>query len=200
MKVDVKTLDGQPMAQQEATVVVGAALRIAPGFVATTLDDPGGIETTIEAVYSRTQGRYIIRAVITRAVDPERELTPGNLRQLVVQQILQAATPRCIALTLDDLGDPAARWLTLADLTRTEGKIIPAWMATEVTRRGWSEERLLVVQLLYGAAALSGQPPLQLMTIELGIPHRTAGDWVKRTRDKGYLEGLTYFTGRQADG
>lgn len=188
------------MNEQAATTVVGTALRIAPGFVATTLEPEGGIETTIEAAYSRPQGRYIIRTVVTRAIDPEVELNPGTLRQLVVQQLLQAATPHCIALTLDDASDPEAKWLTLADLTRTEDKIIPPWMVAEVTRRGFSDERLTVVQLLYGAAALSGQAPLQMMTVELGIPHRTAGDWVKRARAEGYLEGLTYFTGRQADG
>lgn len=50
VKVDVKTMDGKKMTPQAATEPVGSALRIAPGFTATMVDDDAGIETTLEAV------------------------------------------------------------------------------------------------------------------------------------------------------
>lgn len=200
MKVDVKTPDGRLMDEQAATTAIGTALRIAPGFVATALDENSGIETTIDAYYSAEQGRYLVSSVLTRAATPGIELSRTTLNQLTIQQILQAATPHCIALTLDDIDDPHARWLTLAELTRTEGRIVPLWMVEEVTRRGWSPERLVVIQLLFGAAALSGQPPVKTIQVELGIPHRTASDWVKHARAGGHLAGMSYIVGRQADG
>lgn len=188
------------MDERAATAAIGTALRIAPGFVATAMDDETGVETTIEAYYSAEQGRYLVSSVLTRAVQPGVELSRTTLQQMTVQQILQAATPHCIALTLDEIDDPKARWLSLAELTRTEGRIIPSWMVEEVTQRGWSPERLMVIQLLFGAAALSGQPPVKTIQVELGVPHRTASDWVKRARAGGHLAGMSYLVGRQADG
>ena len=55
-------------------------------------------------------------------------------------------------------------------------------------------------ELLYGIAALSGNPPVQAIQQELGIPHRTASDWTKKARAEGRLAGMSYIVGRQADG
>lgn len=142
----------------------------------------------------------MVTTVVSRATRAGVELNSVGLRQVGIHQILQAATPRCIALTLDDKDDPAARWLTLAELTTGDGRIVPPWMVTEVTRHGASEQRMTVVQLLYGASALAGQPPVKTIQLELGVPHRTASDWVKKARAAGHLEGFSYLVGRQADG
>jgi hypothetical protein len=61
-------------------------------------------------------------------------------------------------------------------------------------------ERMDVIEILYGAAALSGLPPVKAVQVELNVPHRTASDWIKKARDAGRLKGMSYSVGRQADG
>ena len=51
-----------------------------------------------------------------------------------------------------------------------------------------------------GTAALAGLPPLKAVSVELDVPHRTAGDWIRHARKAGQLEGMNYNVGRQADG
>lgn len=200
VKVDVRTLEGKRMTGDAATRPVGSALRIAPGFLASTDDAGTGIRTTIRAEYGADQGRYLITEVINSATRAGIDVNNLVLRQVPVQQIMQAATPHCISLTLEAEEDPGAKWIPLAELTTVEGKLIPPWMAEQVTRRGSSAERMDVIELLYGAAALSGQPPVKAIQQELGVPHRTASDWVKKARAAGRLEGMSYIVGRQADG
>ena len=60
--------------------------------------------------------------------------------------------------------------------------------------------RMDVIEILYGTAALAGMPPVKAVQAELGVPHRTASDWIKKARTAGRLEGMSYIVGRQADG
>ena len=198
--VDVRTPEGKTMTAAAATHPVGSALRIAPGFIASATEDVSGIETTVRANYLPDKGRYFVIEVNNRSTRAGVEINNVALRQVAVQQILQAATPHCITMTLDDEDDPTSKWIPLSQLTTVEGRIIPPWMAEQVTRRGSSDERMDVIELLYGAAALSGQPPVKAIQLELGVPHRTASDWVKKARAAGRLEGMSYIVGRQADG
>jgi transposase len=57
-----------------------------------------------------------------------------------------------------------------------------------------------LVELIYSAAALSGQPPTKAVQAELNVPYRTAADWISKARTTGRLEGMSYIAGRQADG
>lgn len=192
----MNNLDGKPMTWRSATQPVGSALRIAPAFVASTVDHDTGVETTIEARYSADEGRYIVTTIINRATRPDFD--QQALRRTASVAILQAAIPHCIAVRLAD--DADAHWTTIADLTSSEGRIIPPWMAATAVKRGMKSERMEVIEIIYGAAALSGTPPVRAVQVELDIPHRTASDWIKKARDAGRLDGMTYNVGRQADG
>ncbi|GAA1979114.1 hypothetical protein [Microbacterium pumilum] len=200
MKVDVSTLDGKPITWRDATTAVGSALRIAPAFVAQTDDAGSGLRTIITAEYQSSEGRYIVIRVVNEATRTGAEVNNIALRQIPIQSILQAAAPKCIALTLDDESDTTAKWMTAAELSSTEGRIIPHWLAEQVVKRGSKSERMDVVELLYGTAALSGLPPVKAVQNELEVPHRTASDWIKKARAEGRLEGMSYIVGRQADG
>lgn len=192
----MKTLDGKAMTWRSATQPVGTALRIAPAFVASTTDEDAGVETTIEAHYSTEEGRYIVTTIINRAVRPDFD--QQALRRTASVAILQAAVPHCIAVSLTDEVD--ARWTSIADLASTDGRIVPPWMAAAAVKRGAKEDRMETIEIIFGAAALSGTPPVRAVQIELDIPHRTASDWIKKARATGRLEGMTYNVGRQADG
>jgi hypothetical protein len=196
VKVDVKTPDGAKMTAEQATEPVGAALRIAPAFVATAVDDAAGVETTIEAHYSPERGRYIVTTIVNRAISAD--FSEYRLKHTAPQAILQAAIPHCIALQLDD--SPGAKLTTVADLTTGDGRIIPAWLAQAVVKRGVKDERWEVVEILYGTAALAELPPAKLVALELDVPERTAGDWIKSARAAGWLVGMTSNVGRPADG
>ncbi|WP_434812290.1 hypothetical protein [Microbacterium sp. bgisy189] len=191
MKVDVKTTDGKKMTRTAATEPVGTALRIAPGFSATTTDEAAGIETTLDAIYNPEQGRYIVTTIVNRGIRPGFDEVA--LRHTAPQAILQAAIPHCIAVHLEH------GWTTIAELSATDGRIIPEWLATAVSKRGTKTERMEVIQILYGASALAGLPPTKTVQLELGIPHRTASDWISKARTAGYLKGMSYTPGRQPD-
>ncbi|MGC5224202.1 hypothetical protein ACPW96_16665 [Micromonospora sp. DT81.3] len=194
MKVDVKTTDGQPMSGLAITQPVGTALRIAPGFIATAQDDDTHVETTIEAHFNPQRGRYVVTTIVNRAISDEFDEV--RLRHTAPQAILQAAVPHCIAVQLDD--GPDATWLTIADLTTTEGRIIPPWMAQAVVKRGSKDERWDVIEILYGTSALSDLPPVKVIALELDVPERTATDWIRRARNAGRLVGITSNVGRRA--
>jgi hypothetical protein len=196
VKVSVKTLDGTAMTAQAATTPIGSALRIAPAFVATAMDDDAQIETTLEAHYNATRGRYVITTIVNRALSDD--FNEDKLRHTAPQAIVQAAIPHCISLLLDDA--PGGAWITVANLTTTEGRIIPLWMASAVIKRGMKDERWDVIEVLYGTAALSDRPPVKLIALELDIPERTASDWIKKAREAGRLVGMTSNVGRPANG
>ena len=138
--------------------------------------------------------------VINRAIRPDVELNNLTLRLLPIQSIMQAAAPQCISLSLDAEDDPRATWTTASELSATEGRIIPQWLAKEVVKHGSKGERMDVIEILYGTSALAGLPPVKAIQTELGVPHRTASDWIKKARAAGRLNGMTYIVGRQADG
>ncbi|MBN9215337.1 MAG: hypothetical protein ABS62_02355 [Microbacterium sp. SCN 70-200] len=166
-------------------------MRIAPGFTATTVDDDAGIETTLEAVYDADEGRYIVSTIVNRGI--RKGFDEIAIRHTAPQAILQAAIPHCVSVRLEH------GWFTVAELSATEGRIIPEWLAAEVVKRGSKTDRMEVIQILYGASALAGLPPTKFVQVELGVPHRTASDWIGKARSAGYLKGMSYTAGRQAD-
>lgn len=196
VKVDVNNLDGSDLTWRSATQPVGSALRIAPAFIASTRDEETGVQTTIEATYSLDDGRYIITAITNRAF--RDDFDQQALRRTASVAILQAAVPQCVAIRLTD--EDETGWTTIADLTANDGRIVPSWMAAAAVKRGGKQERMEVIEIIYGASALAGIPPVRAVQVELDIPHRTASDWIKKARSEGRLEGMTYSVGRQADG
>ncbi|WP_237739338.1 hypothetical protein [Microbacterium yannicii] len=194
MTVDVQTLDGKPMSADSAVRPVGSALRIAPGFIASSVDDSTGIATTIEAQYDEDRGRYVVRSILSRAV--RDDFDEVKLKHAAPQAILQVAVPHCVALLLDE--DPDAQWTSVSDLTQGEGAIVPEWMASAVVKRGMKEERWEVIEILYGIAALADLPPVKLIARELSVPERTASDWIQKARASGRLVGIASNVGRPA--
>ncbi len=177
----MKTLDGKKMTAKAADTLVGSALRIAPGFVATALDETAGVETTIEARFSPAKVRYI-RARSSTGQSATNWTSSGCGTRLL-RASCRRLLPHCIALRLDE--GPDAQWLTVADLTSGDGRIIPPWMASAVVKRGMKDERWDVIEILYGTAVLAGAPPVKLISLELDVPQRTAEDWIRKARDSG---------------
>lgn len=187
------TLEGKKMGTRAITVPVGSGLRIAPGFIATGVDEQTNIETGIEAHYQRDAGRYVVKTVVNRATSDDFDA--DALRRMPLSPLLQAAVPHCVAITLFD----ERKWTTVANLSAVEGRLIPPWLAADVIKRGQEKARMEVVEIIYGASALAGLPPVKAVARELGVPHRTASDWINKARKAGLLEGMNYTVGRQAE-
>ncbi|WP_338103798.1 hypothetical protein [Microbacterium thalassium] len=158
----------------------------------TARDDDAAVETTVEAHYSAAKGRYVPTVIVNRALGDDFD--ESRLRHTFTQAILQAAVPHCIALRLEDA--PGAKWISIADLTTGDGRILPDWLAGSVVKRGVKDERWDVIEILYGTAALSGTPPVKLISLELDVPERTATDWIKKARAAGRMTGMTSNIGR----
>lgn len=188
--------DGNEMTADYTSVPIGSALRIAPGFMARSIDDATGIETTIEANYVADRGRYVMTSILSRAMGSEFD--ENRLKHAAPQAILQIAVPHCVALRLDESTN--AEWTAVSDLTKGEGRIIPDWMARAVVKRGTKDERWEVVEILYGIGALADLPPVKLICRELEVPERTAVYWIQQARALGYLAGMSSNVGRPANG
>lgn len=182
------------MTAGDATQRVGANLRAAPAFRARSVDESAGIETTLEAHLDEDRGRYSTRSILSRAVRADFDET--RLKHAAPQAIVQAAVPHCVAILLDDT--PGSTWTSVSDLTRGDGRIIPEWMANAVAQRGMKDERWEVIEILYGTAALADLPPVKLIARELGVPERTASDWIQKARSAGWLVGIASNVGRPA--
>lgn len=180
------------MTAEYATVPIGDALRIAPGFVVRAIDDATAIETTLQAGYVAERGRYVVTSILSRAV--RSDFDEMRLKHAAPQAILQTAVPRCVALRLGN--DEHAEWTTVADLTKGDGRIIPDWMAQAVVKRGIKDERWEVVEILFSIGALGDAAPVKLITRELGVPERTAVHWIQQARAAGYLAGIASNVGR----
>lgn len=189
----MRTPDNSPVTLSHATIPVGSALRVVPTFVATTVDD-GPVQTAIEARFHADAGRYLVAAVTNRASEDRGEITGTVLRTVRIAEIMQAATPHCIAIESD------AGASTVGELTTRQDAILPPEYAKLARRLGPKQDTLELVRLVYGVAALTGRPPTKAVEDEFSIPRRTAIHWISKTRDAGLLDGISYAVGRQADG
>ncbi|WP_156138685.1 hypothetical protein [Microbacterium mangrovi] len=208
MKIDVRTPDGNPVSWQDATHPIGAALRIVPRFTVDAEDDQTGLGNTLDVEYDQAEGRYVIRQATVRSLTGA-EVTGTELRQVRLAEVVQAASPHCVTFTLGDEGDGA---ITAAEVAASEGRLLPKWLADslvatsesrnlpEPARSEAREARLDAVQLVYGVAALTGQPPAKAIERELNVAPRTAAHWIHLARNAGRLEGLGYAAGRPPRG
>lgn len=194
----VATLNGSKMTLEAMTERVGDSLRIARAFIGSAVNDETGIETSLEAHYRRDEGRYVVTTITNKAV--RDDFDPEALRRAATSPILQAAVPQCMAVNIDRDFPDDEQWLTVSDLTEGDGRLIPDFLMREVVKRGAGEARMEVVQIIYGASALAGLPPVKAVQRELAVPHRTASDWIMKARKDGWLEGMNYAVGRQAEG
>lgn len=191
----MRTPEGKRVTAAQATLPLGSALRIVPAFTATAVAEDISIETTVDAAYSREAGRYRIARTVHRAVGKTEEITPTVLRQVRLGEMITAAVPHCVAIVDEQIGRG-----TVHDLVGSGSRILPDWMAVAARKAGPTPDNLEIVQVVYGIAALAGQPPMRAVATELGIPERTATHWITKARNAGLLDGITYAVGRQPDG
>ncbi|HWT33586.1 MAG TPA: hypothetical protein VN107_07460 [Microbacterium sp.] len=208
MKIDVRTPEGNPVSWQDATHPIGTALRIVPRFTVDAEDDHTGLGNTLDVEYDPAEGRFVIRQAAVRSLTGA-EITGTELRQVRLAEIVQQASPHCVAFALDDDSNGA---ITAADVAASDQRLLPQWLTDslaalpegrnlpEPARTEAREARLDAIQLVYGVAALTGQPPAKAIERELRVAPRTAAHWIHLARKAGRLEGLGYAAGRPPRG
>ncbi|NYF16593.1 hypothetical protein HDC37_001418 [Microbacterium sp. AK009] len=77
------------MTWEDATLPVGSALRIAPAFQASAIDEAAGIETSLHARYRAFEGRYLFSEVNNRALRADVEVNNLVVRRVPIRGIVQ---------------------------------------------------------------------------------------------------------------
>ncbi|KRB36131.1 hypothetical protein ASD93_08445 [Microbacterium sp. Root180] len=192
----MRSLTGAKVTVRHATRPIGTGLRIVPEFRAMATDQPDvPFDTAIHARFDERAGRYVI-AEATYTAREGAEINAVTLRKARTADVLKAAAPECITLNLMDGG----KWIKASELTTSRERVLPWFIVDMVRQRKNTERRMEAVEIVYGVAALSNQPPTQAVQREFGIPHRTAADWISKAREAGHLEGMSYIAGRRVDG
>lgn len=148
--------------RRRGRVDIGGGLTI-PAEITATAEDISGYAVQITAGYDADSGRYVTRRLMVQANDGE--VTSEGIRAIPVASVLR--------LTVTGVVGPM--------LFREVGQPAP------VGKAGPTEETLRAVARIYRLAVLLGGPATQQVAISLGVPRSTAGRWVTRARDRGYL-------------
>ncbi|WP_433283349.1 hypothetical protein [Micromonospora sp. CA-244673] len=128
--------------------------------------DIDGQYVDLTAEYDARVGRYIAREVSVRAIR-EHEVTGESLRNIPVASMVRRAVTREVVPLL----------------TASQGPLDQA----EVLQPGPAVSTLRHVARVYRLALLVGDAPTARVAESLEVPRSTAGRWVTRARDRGYL-------------
>lgn len=141
-------------------VDIGDGLRV-PAEISRTWDDIGGVAVDLAAAYDTSTGRYVARQVVVRGA----EVTSETIRAVPVAGLVRHLVAEKVApLFAPPNLDPAA-----------------------LGRAGPSDDTLRHVARTYRLALLFSDAPTQRVAESLAVPRSTAGRWVTRARDRGYL-------------
>lgn len=141
---------------------------------------PEQSEVDYEATLVIEGSRYVVEELVlrrSRAWDAPGgpPITGELIRKIPVQRIVKVAA-RIASGTLDESGEVTPLRFTDADIER-------------LVKAGASDETLLAVAQIYATASLIGDPQAKNVAGVLGIPLSTAGYWIRRAKDRGFLDG-----------
>lgn len=144
-------------------VDIGDGVRV-PSEIHATAQDVDGYTVDVTATYQVKTGRYEIDALTVHGTG--RPITGESLRGIPVAEVLRLAVISAINVA--------------ASMT-AEG------MPVGPVDAGPTDEMLRWVARVYRVALLMGDPPTQSVASGFKIPRSTAGRWVTRARDRGFL-------------
>jgi hypothetical protein len=139
----------------------GAVIPARLGSKGTFAIDGAVFEVVVDARYDPSAGRYLVEHVAMTAREG------GEVTGEVLRRVKLAESLRLIAR--------AAMSPYEADWPR------------ELAAAGPTTETLRAVAQIYRVALLAGDAPTQAVAERLGVPRSTAGRWVTRARDRGFL-------------
>jgi hypothetical protein len=120
-----------------------------------------------------TRARYQI-ATVTVAQRPNGpEVTSESLRTIPLR--------RLVRLAVEEAGDITG-WSDKDYLLLRPGE------GARFAGKGPTDSNLLIAAYVYAIAALSGGTPAKAVAEAFAIEQRTASNWVRKARDRGYLD------------
>ena len=159
-----------PLSESESWNWLGDGLRIPREMSVQSTSTE--YECDVSARYDEQAGRYITQRVTVTARDGH-EVTGETLRGIRVAELLRHKTQGTLA------------------------HLMPRW-PRELAEAGPTVETLQAVAVIYRLALMLGDSPTQAVAEELGIPRSTAGRWVTRSRDRGFLSVVDPRAGKDA--
>lgn len=143
------------------TIDIGDGITVPAQLSATETNADGDV--FVSARYDPGAGRYVVQQVSVTAK------IGGEVTGEVLRRVQVAGHLRLIARA-------AVQRYGSSD-----------WWPGELAEAGPTTETLRAVALIYRVALLSGDAPTQAVAERLGVPRSTAGRWVTRARDRGFL-------------
>lgn len=145
------------------------------------------------AVFDREAMRYRASAIKVTAPDGS-EVTGTQLRGVRVTDYL-----RCAGLSGVYLEWNGERLLPLSRFGDDLGAMFNQRISAGIRRAGPTSDNLFLVALSYFVAQISSQPPAKAVERDLGLPARTAANWIARAKEEGILFTGNGLGGEDAD-
>lgn len=128
----------------------------------------------VELELTLTDGRYTVRTITLRKYRESPPITSELLRKVRVQELVNENVPDAVAIF--EPNSDAPRMATLSEEERAR-----------LVKGGPNDELLRWVGRLYIVGQLLGTGSAKHVRETLGIPASTAGNWIRRAKDRGYV-------------
>lgn len=135
--------------------------------------DESGLDLAVDLVME--DGRYVVEQLTATRAKGGPPITGVLLRKIAVQDFIEEAVVGYVG-ERDDEGNPVPLRFTAEDLSRLRGQ-------------GPVDETLRCVAMVYVIGRLIGTGSAKNVAGVLGIPLPTANNWIRRAKDRGFIDG-----------
>ena len=136
-------------------------------------DRPRGIPAVVDIDFELVDGQFGVRKLTVTAAEGAT-VTADLLRNLAIRRLVAEAV----------LAVNAFRFIGVV-------KNAKAAIESFDAKSGPTDEALNAVAAVYRRALMVGEPPTKAVVDDLGLARSTAGRWVMKAREKGFLGSTT---------
>jgi len=154
----------------------------APTRVELTLTGMEEIGADVAAVLLLEGQRYVVQELRITRQDDGAPITSELIRGIRVQSLIPVAVRESVELRI---AEPSPKG---TDRHRVTGVVLTPKERRRIVSAGPTDETLLWVARIYVMAELAGEPPAKSVKENLDIPMPTAGNWIRRAKDRGILK------------
>jgi len=155
----------------------------APTRVELTLTGMEDIGADVVAVLLLEGGRYVAQELHITRQDGGAPITSELIRRIAVQSLIRGTVRESVELRIAEPSPKGTARHRVTDVVLTPKE------RRRIVSAGPTDETLLWVARIYVMAELAGDPPAKSVKENLGIPTSTAGNWIRRAKDRGILNG-----------
>lgn len=130
-------------------------------------------DVDLSLVLDETRVRYVIDSVTVTRRPGGPEVTSESLRTIPLR--------RLVRLAVEEAGD-------LTEWSDKESVLVGPGEGEPFASEGPTDRNLLAAARVYLLAALSGGAPAKAVADAFKIEQRTATNWIRKARDRGYLD------------